>query len=97
MICGNQSLVLEEDYVSFASFPIAFITIFQITSLEGWTDIMYRAEEVTSLWSSIYFIFLVIFCNFFFLNLFLAVLSANLTKSKEELMENGDDADEVSR
>lgn len=48
----------------------AMITIFQVTTLDGWTPIMNFYEEADSrVISWFFYITLVILCNFFILNL----------------------------
>ncbi|CAF1448046.1 unnamed protein product, partial [Didymodactylos carnosus] len=46
--------------ISFDNVLYAFITIFQIVSLEGWVDVMYYIQDVSSFWVWIYFVVLVV-------------------------------------
>ena len=52
----------------------AWLTIFQCISLEGWTDIMYHTMDALTVWSWVYFVFMIVFGSFFAVNLALAVL-----------------------
>eukprot|EP00854_Cymbomonas_tetramitiformis_P017460 gene17460-20787_t len=75
---GGQ-LTLENGLVelpryNFDSFWWAFLTVFQILTLEDWNLIMYDCVQVTSYWNIAYFIVLVVVGNFMVLNLFIAVL-----------------------
>lgn len=60
----------------------AFITIFQVISLEGWVDIMYMLQDSTSAMVFIYFVILVIIGAFFLVNLFLAVIFESFHKAQ---------------
>eukprot|EP00899_Mesostigma_viride_P006366 jgi/Mesvir1/15730/Mv03304-RA.1 len=60
---------------SFDDFIKASVAIYQVISLEGWTDLMYQCMDGTSGWAFIYFVALVFFGSFFLLNLALAVIT----------------------
>ena len=74
------------------------LTLFIVSSLEGWPDIMYSAIDSTSVdhapvkdnnkWATYYFIFFILIGSFFFLNLFIAVVFKKFEESK-------DDSDEI--
>jgi cation transport ATPase len=63
------------------------LTLFVVSSLEGWPDIMYDAVDTTdvdqsprknnNIWAAYYFIFFIFMGSFFFLNLFIAVVFDN--------------------
>jgi hypothetical protein len=59
----------------FDHFPGAMLVVFQSSTLEGWTDIMYMLQDG---WGSafpvLYFFFIVLVTNFFLLNITLAVV-----------------------
>lgn len=68
----------EEDFnyglINFDNFLRAVLTVFQVITLEGWTDIMYMCEDATGrLGAQMFFVFLVAVGNWFALSLFLAV------------------------
>jgi hypothetical protein len=78
----------------------AMITLFIISSLEGWPDIMYNAVDGTEYelapekdknpFAAYYFIVFILIGSFFFLNLFIAVVYYNFKKSNgEEFAFNG--------
>lgn len=83
---------------NFDSFPMAFLTVFQILTLENWTDILYNCMRsgVNPLLSIVYLILWIFIGNFIFLNLFLAILldgfgSSDTLNMKEEIeAENGE-------
>jgi hypothetical protein len=68
----------------FDNLPIAFLTIFQCVTEEGWVDIMYQIQDgFNGLAGSIVFILLLVFGSFLLLNLTLAVLEDALSAQKE--------------
>ena len=63
---------------NFDSIGNSFLTIFQCTTLEGWSRIMMMIQDSYSIFtSSIFFIVLVIICSYFLLNLTVAVMLDN--------------------
>uniref|UniRef100_A0A7S1XCD4 Voltage-gated ion channel superfamily n=1 Tax=Tetraselmis chuii TaxID=63592 RepID=A0A7S1XCD4_9CHLO len=68
---------------NFDHFPAALLTIFQCISLEGWTDVMYAAQDALTGWIWIYFVSLIWFGSFFAVNLTLAVLYLRFKQSQE--------------
>ncbi len=68
------------------------ITLFIVSSLEGWNNIMYFAVDGTdpehapvknnAPWAAYYFVGFILIGSFFFLNLFIAVIFDNFNKSK---------------
>ena len=61
-------------FTSFDNIMNSSITIFMITTLKGWTDIMYMIRKSTgNIYYDFYFIILIFIGNFFALNLIIAV------------------------
>jgi hypothetical protein len=51
------------------------VTIFQMITLEGWTDIMYNLSDASQQWMAVLFcVLLIIVGSFFLLNVILAVI-----------------------
>jgi len=76
---------LEEDPRSnFDNFGVAVLTVFQILTGENWNEVMYNSMEVTSLWSVIYFLIVVIVGTYIILNLTLAILLSNFAVAEPE-------------
>ncbi|CAH0731482.1 unnamed protein product, partial [Brenthis ino] len=76
---------------NFDNIGYAMLTVFQCITLEGWTDIMYAIADVKgNTWVWIYFVTLVIFGNFFVMNLILGVLSGEFSKEREKAKNRGD-------
>jgi len=71
--------------VSFDTIGSACMTIFQIVTLEGWTEIMYMLERASGPLACVYCVMIVVFGSFYVLNLFLAVMWAvnNRTPPRE--------------
>lgn len=46
--------------VSFDNIGFAWVAIFLVISLEGWTDIMYYVQDAHSFWNWIYFVLLIV-------------------------------------
>ncbi|XP_048575597.1 voltage-dependent T-type calcium channel subunit alpha-1G isoform X2 [Nematostella vectensis] len=76
--------------ISFDNIAIAWMVIFQVITLEGWSDVMYLVQDTHSFWNWIYFIILIVIGAFFLVNLCLVVITMQFqeTKAREiELME----------
>ena len=69
---------------SFDNIFLAWLTIFQSISLEGWTDIMYFVQDAVTPWAWVYFVIMIAFCSLFTVNLALAVLYVHFMKQKSE-------------
>lgn len=80
---------------TFDNFHWAFVTVFQILSLENWPVVMYDAmRSSVGEGSAVYFIIWIFLGNFILLNLFLAILLDNFSisgdKENEELIKQLD-------
>ena len=74
---------------NFDSFHWAFVTIFQVLSMENWQDVLYSAMRSSAgPFSSLFLIVWVFFGNFVLLNLFLAILLDSFNNVDEEDEEN---------
>ena len=72
---------LNYGVTNFNNFGFALLTIFQCTTLQGWTDIMYIMQDAHSAWfASIYFPLVIIICSFFIMNLTVAVMLENFSR-----------------
>ncbi|KAL3983186.1 Ion transport family protein [Acanthocheilonema viteae] len=68
--------------ISFDNIGFAWIAIFLVISLEGWTDIMYYVQDAHSFWNWIYFVLLIIIGAFFMINLCLVVIATQFAETK---------------
>lgn len=87
------------DLTSFDNIGIAWIVIFQVITLEGWSDMMYFVQDSHSFWSWIYFVVLIVVGSFFLVNLCLVVITMQFqeTKAREiQLIENTKDQAKLS-
>lgn len=73
----------EHDPTHWRNLGISLITLFRVVTLEDWTDVMYKAMELSP-YAWIYFISFVIGGTFVIINLFIAVVLNNLDKAKAE-------------
>lgn len=61
--------------ISFDNIGLAWVAIFLVISLEGWTDVMYFVQDAHSFWNWLYFVLLIVVC---FQNLSLFFLLATI-------------------
>ena len=75
----------------FDSLPQAFLTIFQVLSLESWVNIMYNYSDAgNSVIAMVFFITVVLMGGFFTLNLVLAIIVDAFDKSEYDASETLD-------
>ena len=89
---GNMSF--EENFsggpgvprTNYDSFNSAFLTCFQLLTMEGWHQLLYDAlrTDVPRILSTVFYVGWVFLGNFMLLNLFLAVLLDSFTEEEEE-------------
>ena len=73
----------ENDPENWGNLGISLLTLFNIITLEGWTEVMYAAMEVHRL-AWLYFVSFVIVGTFVVINLFIAIIINNLDEAKLE-------------
>jgi hypothetical protein len=74
----------------------AWLTIFQLITQEGWTDIMYATQDAVSTWVWIYYVLLLIFGSFFAVNLAIAVLYVQFIKENGRPPQRSDTMGELT-
>ena len=74
--------------ISFDNIGIATVAIFQIITLEGWTDIMYKIQDAHSFWNWIYFVVLILLGSYFMTNLCLVVITSQFQETKQRETES---------
>jgi hypothetical protein len=62
----------------FDNVGMAFLTIFEICTLSSWSRVMYWTMDAIDWYTCFYFVFLIIFCVFFVINLTLAVIQTQV-------------------
>ncbi|XP_052740095.1 voltage-dependent T-type calcium channel subunit alpha-1G [Bicyclus anynana] len=73
--------------ISFDNIGLAWVAIFLVISLEGWTDIMYYVQDAHSFWDWVYFVLLIVIGSFFMINLCLVVIATQFSETKKREME----------
>jgi hypothetical protein len=66
---------IQNGYFQFDNLGTAIMAIFRLITLEGWTYFMYLYMDSSGFIAAIYFPVLIVIGSFFFLNLFLAVIT----------------------
>lgn len=84
-VAGYQ-LFHEHDPEHWRDLSYAILTLFRIVTLEDWTDVMYKAMELSPYYG-FYFVSFVIFGTFVIVNLFIAVVINNLDEAKYSHLE----------
>ena len=82
---------------SFDNFYWASLVVFQVLTLEGWTDIMYWAQDATYFNIWVYFVGIVLIGSFFVVNMATAVLTDSYFKSNDEMDEEEQEEEEVAK
>ena len=73
----------EHDPDNWGNLGMCVLTLFNIITLEGWTEIMATAMELHD-WSWVYFVTYVVIATFVVINLFIAIIINNLDEAKAE-------------
>ena len=72
-----------DDPQNWGSLGRSFLTLFNIITLEGWTDVMATAMEINP-YAWVYFVSFVVVGTFVVINLFIAIIINNLDEAKLE-------------
>ena len=78
-------LFSDHDPENWGDLGTSLLTLFNIITLEGWTDVMFKAMELNAL-SWIYFVSFVVIGTFVVINLFIAIILNNLDEAKLETL-----------
>ncbi|XP_024857990.2 voltage-dependent T-type calcium channel subunit alpha-1I-like [Kryptolebias marmoratus] len=78
--------------INFDNAGYAWITVFQVVTLEGWADIMYYVMDASSYWSFLFFILVTGFGAFIILNTCTVIIATHFS---ETLDEGRDEEDEI--
>ena len=73
----------EDDPENWRNLGVALLTLFNVITLEGWTEVMSTAMKIHSL-AWLYFVSFVIIGTFVVINLFIAIIINNLDEAKLE-------------
>jgi voltage-gated sodium channel len=84
----------ETDPMHFGDLHHAFVTLFKVLTLEGWTDIMNvhiygsvndENQQIISLWPFLYFASFILIGAMIIMNLFIGVIMNSMEESQKEL------------
>ena len=84
-IIGYQ-LFHQHDPTNWGNLGVCVLTLFNIITLEGWTEIMATAMELHD-WAWVYFVTYVVIATFVVINLFIAIIINNLDEAKLERLQ----------
>ncbi len=84
-IIGYQ-LFHEHDPTNWGNLGICVLTLFNMITLEGWTEIMATAMELHD-WAWVYFVTYIVVATFVVINLFIAIIINNLDEAKLERLQ----------
>ncbi|XP_049817444.1 voltage-dependent T-type calcium channel subunit alpha-1H-like isoform X2 [Aethina tumida] len=85
--CRDNGTNPFQNTISFDNIGMAWVSIFLVISLEGWTEIMYYVQDAHSFWDWIYFVLLIVIGSFFMINLCLVVIATQFSETKKREME----------
>ncbi|CAH0564653.1 unnamed protein product [Brassicogethes aeneus] len=86
-LCNDGNKNPFQNTISFDNIGMAWVSIFLVISLEGWTEIMYYVQDAHSFWDWIYFVLLIVIGSFFMINLCLVVIATQFSETKKREME----------
>ena len=93
-VCGKMIQNPKFGVVHFDDIANSFLMVFQIVTLEGWNEIMVFLQSTFTSIVSLYFVALIFCGSFFLLNLFLAVIKVEFTKTGEKKVKRALNHDE---
>uniref|UniRef100_A0A915JFW6 Ion transport domain-containing protein n=1 Tax=Romanomermis culicivorax TaxID=13658 RepID=A0A915JFW6_ROMCU len=81
-VCKPTSRNPFQGSISFDNIGFAWVSIFLVISLEGWSEIMYYVQDTHSFWNWVYFVLLIVIGAFFMINLCLVVIATQFAETK---------------
>lgn len=66
----------NHDITSWDDFFDAIYTVFEVSTLENWSNVMYMAMDAEGDFASLYFVAIIVFCTFLVLNLAVSIICA---------------------
>lgn len=76
----------------FGSLPVALLTLFQIITLDNWSDIFGQVSPHSPLTATVYFISFILLGTMIMLNLFIGVITNSMSEMHKEMDETSDQA-----
>ncbi|KAL4480370.1 hypothetical protein ABPG74_020886 [Tetrahymena malaccensis] len=81
-ICGKTMSNPQFNVTNFDDIFYSFLMVFQVITMEGWSQIMYQLFDAFSIFTVIYFVLLIFIGSFFLINLTLAVIKAKFSDNQ---------------
>lgn len=91
LICGKMMSNPNWGFMNFDTFGWSLLQVYQISTLEGWADIMHSVMDTYSPFSAFYFIAVVFIGAFFLINLVLAIIKMKFSEQHEKKDQEDDD------
>ncbi|CAK6982855.1 voltage-dependent T-type calcium channel subunit alpha-1H-like, partial [Scomber scombrus] len=82
-VCRNGNENPHEGVINFDNIGYAWITIFQVVTLEGWTEIMYYVMDANSFWSFTVLTFVTIMGSLVMMNVCAVVIATQFSETME--------------
>jgi hypothetical protein len=95
--CFSRSENPNYGVTSFDNMGWSLLLVFQCTTMEGWSDIMYMVQNAFAGSSAIFFVLIIFLGSFFTLNLALAVINDIFEKQSEREEELQERREELAR
>lgn len=84
---AGVNLFREAGPAPFGSLPIALKTLFQVITLDNWSDLYNAAREVAPVAAVIYFVSFILFGTMIMLNLFIGIIMNSMSEMHAETAE----------
>ncbi|EGR31607.1 hypothetical protein IMG5_106200 [Ichthyophthirius multifiliis] len=94
-ICGKLISNPCNDIVNFDTFGWSFLTVFQIVTMEGWSDILNGVQKTFSAWAIIYFLLVIFIGSFFLTNLTLAIITVKYNQESKKVENKLEDQQDI--
>jgi len=72
----------------------ALLTLFQVMTFEGWTDVMYESMKIYS-WSWMFYVLFIFLTTFTFLNMIIGIILESLNEEHKEERKNDETAETI--
>ena len=79
-VVGSTTQLANEGWTRFDNIGISMFTLFEMMTLEGWTELMYACQMADSTASSWYFVSIILLFSFILVNLYIAVIVQTFAK-----------------
>ncbi|KAL6108518.1 cacna1g [Pungitius sinensis] len=84
-VCRSGAQNPNNGATNFDNIAYAWISIFQVVTLEGWSNVMFYVMNVHSFWTFLFFIFVAIMGSFIMMNVCAVVIATQFSDNLEHL------------